>query len=107
VRNLLVQTQAQHISNVWSEYEDKFLQGLMHHTASQGGYTYIYQYELVDTLTGASQLLIDAPIGTFGSEMAWSPDSESVVVSDVYLPLSVDNPAERSGEKDAYFLSRI
>ena len=36
--------------------------------------------------------------------MAWSPDSKSVVVSDVYLPLNVDDPAERALRKAHTFL---
>ena len=74
------------------------------HPATKGGHTGIVQYELVDTVTGASQVLLDAPIPTNGSEMAWSADSKSVVVSDVYLPLDVDDPAERALRKAHTFL---
>ena len=49
-------------------------------------------------------MLFDAPIPTFGSEMAWSPDSKSVVVSNVYLPLNVDDPAERALRRAHTFL---
>src|SRR5258708_9201028 len=97
--HLLVQTETTRVSNTWSEYEDRELQMLMRHTAPPGDHTSIYQYELVDTVTGESQVLFDAPIGSDGSEMAWSPDSKSVVVSDVYLPLNVDDPAERALRK--------
>lgn len=77
------------------------------HPARNGDHTGIYQYELVDTITGASQVLLDAPIPTDGSEMAWSPDSKSVVVSNVYLPLNVDDPAERALRKAHTFLDKI
>jgi hypothetical protein len=102
--HLLVQTETTRVSNTWSEYEDRELQMLMRHTAPPGDHTSIYQYELVDTVTGASQVLVDAPIGSDGSEMAWSPDSKSVVVSDVYLPLNVDDTAERALRKAHTFL---
>ena len=36
--------------------------------------------------------------------MAWSPDSKSVVVSNVYLPLNVDNPVEQKLRKAHTFL---
>jgi len=36
--------------------------------------------------------------------MAWSPDSQSVVVSNAYLPLNVDDPAERALRKAHTFL---
>jgi hypothetical protein len=102
--HLLVQTEAAHVSNTWSEYEDQFLKTATLHPAPNGGHTNLFQYELVDTITGTSQVLVDAPISTYGSEMAWSPDSKSVVVSDVYLPLNVEVPAERALRKAHTFL---
>jgi hypothetical protein len=101
---LLIQTEAAHVSNTWSEYEDQFLKVATRQPAPKGGHTGIYQYELVDTVTGVSQVLLDAPVPSVGSEVAWSPDSKSVVVSDVYLPLSVDDPAERELRKAHTFL---
>ncbi len=101
---VLLKTEATYVSNRWSEYDDQFLKTAALHPASKGGHTGIFQYELVDTVTGASQVLFDAPIPTDGSEMAWSPDSKSVVVSDVYLPLSIDDPAERAIRKAHTFL---
>jgi len=102
--HLLLKTEAIHISNTWSEYEDQFLQPLMRQSSPPGAHTYIFQYELVDTVTGASQVLFDAPLPSPGSEMAWSTDSKSVVVSDIYLPLNVDDPAERALRKSHTFL---
>jgi hypothetical protein len=102
--HLLLQTEATHVSNTWREYEDQFLQPSMRQSGPPGAHTYIFQYELVDTITGTSQVLFDAPIPNLGSEMAWSPDSKSVVVSDVYLPLNVDDPAERALRKAHTFL---
>jgi hypothetical protein len=102
--HLLIQTEAIHVSNTWSEYEDQFLKTATLHPAQNGGHTGIYQYELIDTVTGTSHVLLDAPIPTAGSEMAWSPDSKSLIVSDVYLPVNVDDPAERALRKAHTFL---
>jgi dipeptidyl aminopeptidase/acylaminoacyl peptidase len=101
---LLLQTEAAHVSSTWSEYEDQYLNWFTRHPAPDGGHTSILQYQLVDTVTGASQVLLDAPIAIFGSEMAWSPDNKSVAVSDVYLPLNVFDPAERGLRKAHTFL---
>jgi hypothetical protein len=77
-------------------------------TGSPGAATNVYQYELVDTHTGASQVLLDAPIAPdLGSEVAWSPDSLSVVVSNAYLPLAVDDPVEQTLRKAHTFLAEI
>lgn len=103
--HLLIQTEATQVSNLWSEYENQFLKVLTRHPAPKGGHAGILQYELVDTFTGISVVLIDAPIPpNLGSEVAWSPDSTSVVISDVYLPLSVGEPAERELRKAHTFL---
>jgi dipeptidyl aminopeptidase/acylaminoacyl peptidase len=101
---LLVQTEAPHVSKTWSAYEDQYLKVFTRHPAPDGGHTSILQYQLVDTITGKSQVLLDAPIGSFGSEMAWSPDSKSVVVSDIYLPLDGADPAERALRKAHTYL---
>jgi hypothetical protein len=103
--HLLIQTEATVVSNTWSEYEDKFLQVLTHQRAPKGGHTNIFQYELLDTITGVSEVLVDAPIvPNLGTEAAWSPDGKSAVVSDLYLPLNVDDPAERALRKAHTFL---
>ena len=103
-KRLLIQTEATHISNTWSEYEDQFLKVKTRNPAPKEGHTGILQYELVDTATGASQVLVDAPIGSFMSEIAWSPDSKSVLVSDVYLPLNVRDPTELALRRTRTFL---
>jgi hypothetical protein len=105
--HLLIQTEATHASNTWSEYEDQFLKMKTRHPSPNGSHTGILQYELVDTVTGASQVLFDAPIPSLGSEIAWSPDSKSVMVSDAYLPLNVDDPAERALRKTHTFLVEV
>lgn len=102
--HLLIQTEAAQISNSWNGYEDQVLKLLTRDPVPKGGHTRILQYELVDTITGASQVLVDAPIALRGSEMVWSPDSKSVVVSDVYLPLNVNDQEERALRKARPFL---
>jgi hypothetical protein len=102
--HLLLKTEATQVSNTWSEYEDQFLKVATRHPATSGGHTGIFQYVLVDTITGASQVLVDSPIPAAGSETAWSPDSKSIVVSDVYLPLNVEDPAELTLRKAHTFL---
>ncbi len=99
---LLIESEATHVPSTWREYEDPSLKQLAYLNED---HTYVLQYELVDTVTGVSQALVDAPIPVFaGSEMAWSPDSKSVVVSNVYLPLDISDPAERARRKGHTFL---
>jgi hypothetical protein len=102
--HLLIRTEAAQVSSTWSEYQDQFLKSNARHPVPNGGHTGILQYELVDTVTGASQVLIGTPIPDLGGEVAWSPDSKSVVVANAYLPLDVDDPAERALRKTHTFL---
>jgi len=103
----VVQTQAKRIPKAWSEYDDRFLQIKARESIPPGAPTWVYQYELVDARTGESRPLLNAPIPTWGSEIFWAPDSRSVVVSDAYLPLNVDNPTEQALRKTTAFLVEI
>lgn len=102
--HLLLQTEVRTIPPAWGEYQEKFLQTFAQQAASPDTETAIYQYEVADTRMGASHVLVDAPISLFGSELAWSADSKSVVVAGIYLPLNVENPAERALRKASTFL---
>jgi dipeptidyl aminopeptidase/acylaminoacyl peptidase len=105
--HVVVRTEATHVPDTWSEYDDQFLKASSRHSAL-GARTTIFQYEVVDTRTGASRLLLDAPISPlWGSEVAWSPNSQSVIVSDMYLPLNIDDPAERARRKAQTFLTEV
>ncbi len=102
--HLVLQTEAARVSDTWGEYDSKSLKAAARHPNPKGGDTGAFQHELVDIVTGASQVLVDAPIQSSGREVAWSPDSKSVVLSDAYLPLDVDDPAERALRKGHTFL---
>lgn len=106
---VVVQTEVQKIPETWREYEDELLQLFLHQKHSAEDRTGIYHYELVDTRTGATRALVEAPISTTeaGSEFAWSPDSKSVIVSNVYLPLDGTDSLERALRKSHPFLVEI
>jgi len=103
---LLLQTLAPHVADTWRQYDDKWLQLAMgSDTGPQRSGTSVGQYELVDMGTGASQVLVDAPIGGgYGSDTAWAADSKSVVVSNVHLPLDVEDASELALRKAHTFL---
>jgi len=45
------------------------------------------RYVLIDMGSGESSVLLNSPIGDDSSEAAWSRDSQSIVLSDMFLPL--------------------
>jgi dipeptidyl aminopeptidase/acylaminoacyl peptidase len=106
--HVIVQADAANIPPLWIEYEDKFLHLLLSQKRLAGGVqSGIFVYELVDTRTGQSRTLLDTPIPSGGSELAWSPDSKSAVVSNVYLPLDSTDPQERAIRRAHTFLIEI
>jgi hypothetical protein len=106
--HLVVRTEATHVPDIWTEYDDQMLKAARHTPSAQGATRSIFQYELVDLSTRTGRLLLDAPISPLSwSEAAWSPDSQSVVVSDMYLPLNIDDAAERARRKAHTFLAEV
>lgn len=102
--HLLIQSRATLVPAAWNGYENQSIQTIVRHSPKPGAQTAIFQYELINTRTGSSSVLFDAPISPDGSEMAWSPDSSSVIVSNVYLPLNVNDPVEQKVRKTHTFL---
>lgn len=107
-QHLVLLTEATHVPDAWTEYDDQFLNASMHPTSAPGARTSVFQYDLVDLSTSTDRLLLDAPIHPNGwSAVAWSPDSQSVIVSDMYLPLNIDDAAERALRKTHAFLAEV
>jgi len=106
--HLVLQTQAVQVPAAWIEYDDQLVKAYRHSPPVLGAYTSIYQYELVDLRSGQSRILLDAPFRAFDeSEVIWSPDSQSVVMSNTYLPLNIDDAAERTLRKAHTFLAEV
>ncbi len=108
-RYLVIQAECKGIPETWRDYEDKFLQSLARPTHRPSVHTGVYRYELIDTRTGTSKILLDAPIAPAqgGSEAAWSPDGQSVLLSHVFLPLNLEDPAEHAMRRAHTFLVEI
>jgi WD40 repeat protein len=105
---LVVKTQATHFPDAWTEYEDEPLTGIRRTSPPAGASTLMFQYELVDIRAGRGRPLLDAPIPLKETwEIAWSPDSQSVVVADMYLPLNIGDSAERSRRKTHTYLVEV
>jgi dipeptidyl aminopeptidase/acylaminoacyl peptidase len=95
----IVKTMVRNINPAWKEYDDPVLKRILATRLPKGSATFIWGYELVDIDTGSSKALIDAPVGDSGSEVIWSPDSQSVIVAGTYLPLDVPNQEEREARR--------
>jgi len=91
---LIVRTNVDDPPRSWIEYKDATIQRLVRRNRNQGEPSWLFRYELVDLAAGSSRWLLDTPISSFGSEVAWGTDSRTVVVTGVYLPLDVGDSAE-------------
>lgn len=67
----------------------------------------VNEYELIDLTTGEDRPLVDAPVGAWYSNLAWSDDSHSVVISGTNLPLDVQDPSERKMRAANLFVAEV
>jgi dipeptidyl aminopeptidase/acylaminoacyl peptidase len=104
-RHLIVRTNVADPPRSWIGYKDATIQRLVRRDLSEGESSWLFRYELVDLAAGSSRWLLDAPIGSFGSEVAWETDSRAVVVTGVYLPLDVGDSAEVSKRESHTFVA--
>lgn len=108
-RHVIVTISVSEVPKIWSSYEDRSVQWESRVRAKplHGDSPLVPQFELIDVETGQSEPLLDAPTGDGCSEVLWFPDSTSVVVSGVYLPLNVADTAERRLRQSTKMLVEI
>lgn len=102
-RYLVLMARVRHVPDSWKEYKDELLQRLLSERIPNA-----VQYILLDVQNGESQPLIEAPIsGRLGSEVAWSPDSKSLIVTGTHLPLDVPDLIEREARRRGPFIVEV
>jgi Prolyl oligopeptidase family len=85
----------------WKAYEEDLLQRLL----KAGS---VLSYELVDTEERTSRPLVDAPPSPTGPyEAAWLPDSQSIIISGIYLPWNIPDPVESKARRYNSFAAEI
>jgi dipeptidyl aminopeptidase/acylaminoacyl peptidase len=83
----------------WTAYADPTLQKFFRGKFSTGD-SYLQSYELIDAKTGKSRLLLNSPVQpNHDSEAVWLPDSRSVIVSNIFLPLEGVDDREKESRK--------
>jgi hypothetical protein len=79
----------------WEQYTNPTLQSLLKVDQSVPGRLPL-RYALIDLKTGDSRLLWDAP-RAFRGQVAWSPNSKSLLLAPTFLPLAANSPLGLSG----------
>jgi dipeptidyl aminopeptidase/acylaminoacyl peptidase len=98
-RYIVVATKVARIPEDWKEYTDPSIRSIVSGGSPQ-------RFEIVNTVTGESRFLLDSPPGS-GSEVLWLPDSRSLVVSQVFLPLGTTEGAEREARRSKTFTVEV
>ena len=90
------------LPDAWHEYHDSFVQLLLAIENAQGrgysGESAFERYEIVDTRSGRTRVLLNAPIARHlapPTPIVWSPNGGSLIVSGVFLSLDVTDSVER------------
>jgi dipeptidyl aminopeptidase/acylaminoacyl peptidase len=103
-RHILVATRLKTIDDDWKEYSDATIHNWATAPLNAGEYSSLQRYELIETATGRTRFLSDAPSGKYWSESAWSPDSRSVVITNQYLSLRHTSSEERALRQSTAFV---
>jgi dipeptidyl aminopeptidase/acylaminoacyl peptidase len=110
-RYLIVESLVTDIPESWKDYTDHSLRERLHTDPFDRGYHPILsRYELINVASGQREPLLDAPAagGTCTDKaVIWSPDSDSVVISEAYLPLNVADTAERRLRQSKKLIAEI
>jgi hypothetical protein len=106
-RYLVVRTDPMAIPRGWERYRDEAIQTIIARNIPDGSRTLLYRYELVDLENRTSRVLLNSPIAYSGSEVSWAPDSHSVLLTGVYLPLNVQDLAERTIRESSRFVVEV
>ncbi|HKW35226.1 MAG TPA: hypothetical protein VJN92_19600 [Candidatus Acidoferrum sp.] len=84
---LAVKTNLTEVPADWWQYREPLLKRFLRRELPPGSLSWIFRYALIETKTGRSRVLLDSPVSYSGSEVAWSPDGRSVVLTGVSLPI--------------------
>ncbi len=87
-RNLVVKLNLTEVPTEWIAYPDKWVHRGITQYRAPGALSWIFGYGIVSLQTGRGRILLDSPVGYSESRVRWAPNSRSVAISGVYLPLS-------------------
>ena len=97
-KHIIIRAIVRRFPAIWNEYSDSDLR-------EQVGW--VARFELIDTMTGKSRILLDSPIRSLSTLVAWAPNSRSVVLGGVYLPLDNTLGDERRTRQTKTFIVEV
>jgi len=107
-RYLIAKLNRTNLPETWRQYKGEALLGqVLSHKVAKEAASWVFRYGLIDIETGEGRVLLNAPVGYHGSEVAWSPDSTSVILTGVYLPLVDPDQAKPSVASGTTFVVEV
>jgi dipeptidyl aminopeptidase/acylaminoacyl peptidase len=101
---IVIATRVAEVPVNWSAYSDSEIKWLVKAPQPRGQYSWLSRYALIDIETGKQSILMDSPASRhLVSHVAWLPDSRSVAVQGVYLPLDNTEDEERKSRETNLF----
>jgi hypothetical protein len=104
---VVVATQVSKIPDAWKEYTEPDVRGQVNAKLKPGQAVFLERLEVVNLITSKSRFLLDAPVSIVGAEVAWSPHSDSVVVTRTFLPLENTQGVERTARQAKTFAVEV
>jgi hypothetical protein len=103
---ILAEVHVESIPESWKNYSDPYLHEFVQKNLARGQVSFLTKYFLIDTDTGEGRTLLDTPIDR-STSVAWSPDSRSVIIAGVYLPLDNTEGDERNERESDTFVVEV
>jgi dipeptidyl aminopeptidase/acylaminoacyl peptidase len=104
-RYVLIPVQVNSLPDSWGSYTDQFLHELASQSVQPGQYSQLQRLILVDTSMAKVVCLLNSPLPPRTEwQAAWSPDSRTVVLTNVYLPLdgTLDDGERRARQNKVF-----
>ncbi len=103
---IVIDMQVDSYPAAWKDYSVPILHEWTRQPLLAGQHSFIRRYLLIDAKTGASRVLLDAPV--LGEPaVTWAADSKSVVIANTYLPLGNTKGAERDARQSRTFTVEV
>ncbi len=86
-RQLIVKTNLTEVPASWVAYRDPTLARVLKRELPRGALSWVFRYGVVDLESGRARVLLDSPVSSHGSDVGWSPNGQSVLLTGVFLPV--------------------
>jgi dipeptidyl aminopeptidase/acylaminoacyl peptidase len=95
------------IPSAWAEYKDPNIRKEAVRKLSSHERTYLKRWIVVNMDTGASRVLLNAPVLDGDCHLIWSPTSDSVIITNTNLPLEGSSGQEREARRSTKYTVEV